>query len=65
MAWGLKITSLLSHHMEVGRDGRVPDLLSRPESLTAKANAVVRCHIWRKGFYCVHAKLRRHKRDKS
>lgn len=31
--------------MDVGRDGRVASLLSRPERSTAKANAVVHCHI--------------------
>lgn len=29
----------------MGRDGSVVSLLSRPEPSTAKANAVVRCHI--------------------
>lgn len=48
-----------------GRDGRVAGLLSGPESWTAKASAVVCCHIWWRGFDCVHAKPRRHKRDKS
>lgn len=42
-------------------EGRVSSPLKRPEPLTAKANAVVCCHICCKGLYCVHAKLRRDK----
>lgn len=64
---GLKVKVQLSIEPSVGGGERwaCRQPIEQSESLTAKARAVVCRHIWWKGFYCVHAKLRWHKQHKS